>query len=139
MIVTCGEALIDMLPRKGADGAAVFQPFVGGSVFNVAVALGRLGVPAGFFGGLSTDFFGTMLRAALEKSRVDVSFANISDRPTTLAFVTLIAGQARYAFFDEHSAGRMLTSSRPAGISGGAPRAPFRLVQPRGGALRLGL
>ena len=111
MIVTCGEALIDMLPRKGADGAAVFQPFVGGSVFNVAVALGRLGVPAGFFGGLSTDFFGTMLRAALEKSRVDVSFANISDRPTTLAFVTLIDGQARYAFFDEHSAGRMLTNS----------------------------
>jgi fructokinase len=111
MIVTCGEALIDMLPRKGADGAAVFQPFVGGSVFNVAIALGRLGVSAGFFGGLSTDFFGMMLREALEKSRVDVSYANISDRPTTLAFVTLIAGQARYAFFDEHSAGRMLTDA----------------------------
>lgn len=111
MIVTCGEALIDMLPRKGADGADVFQPFVGGSVFNVAIALGRLDVPTGFFGGLSTDFFGTTLREALEKSHVDVSFANISDRPTTLAFVTLIEGQARYAFFDEHSAGRMLTDA----------------------------
>ena len=111
MIVTCGEALIDMLPRKGADGAAVFQPFAGGSVFNVAIGLGRLGVPTGFFGGLSTDFFGTTLREALEKSRVDVSFANLSDRPTTLAFVTLIDGQARYAFFDEHSAGRMLTDA----------------------------
>jgi fructokinase len=111
MIVTCGEALIDMLPRKGADGAAVFQPFAGGSVFNVAIGLGRLGVPTGFFGGLSTDFFGTTLREALEKSRVDVSFANLSDRPTTLAFVTLIEGQARYAFFDEHSAGRMLTDA----------------------------
>src|SRR5262249_3042202 len=109
MIVTCGEALIDMLPRKSAEGAAVFQPFAGGSVFNVAIALGRLGVPAGFFGGLSTDFFGTMLKEALEKSRVDVSFANVSDRPTTLAFVTLIEGHARYAFFDEHSAGRLLT------------------------------
>lgn len=111
MIVTCGEALIDMLPRNGADGAAVFQPFAGGSVFNVAIGLGRLGVPTGFFGGLSTDFFGTTLREALEKSRVDVSFANLSDRPTTLAFVTLIEGQARYAFFDEHSAGRMLTDA----------------------------
>jgi len=111
MIVTCGEALIDMLPREGADGAAVFQPFAGGSVFNVAIALGRLGVPTGFFGGLSTDFFGRTLRDALEKSRVDVSFANISDRPSTLAFVTLIEGQARYAFFDEHSAGRMLTDA----------------------------
>src|SRR5262245_23842920 len=111
MIVTCGEALIDMLPRKGADGAAVFQPFAGGSVFNVAIALGRLGVPAGFFGGLSSDFFGAMLKETLEKSRVDVSYANISDRPTTLAFVTLIDGHARYAFFDEHSAGRMLTDT----------------------------
>jgi fructokinase len=100
-----------MLPREGADGAAVFQPFVGGSVFNVAIALGRLGVPTGFFGGLSTDFFGATLREALEKSGVDVSFANISDRPTTLAFVTLVEGQARYAFFDEHSAGRMLTDA----------------------------
>jgi fructokinase len=111
MIVTCGEALIDMLPRKATDGAPVFQPFVGGSVFNVAIALGRLGVSAGFFGGLSTDFFGAMLREALEKSRVNVSYANVSDRPTTLAFVTLIEGQARYAFFDEHSAGRMLTDT----------------------------
>ena len=42
MIVVCGEALIDMLPRKGADSAAVFQPFVGGSPYNVAIALGRL-------------------------------------------------------------------------------------------------
>jgi fructokinase len=109
MFVTCGEALIDMLPRKSADGAQVFQPFVGGSIFNVAVALGRLGVPAGYFGGLSTDFFGTLLRDALDKSKVDVSLANVSDRPTTLAFVSLSAGKAEYAFFDEHSAGRMLT------------------------------
>lgn len=111
MIVTCGEALIDMLPRKGADGAAVFQPFVGGSIFNVAVALGRLGIDAGFLGGLSTDFFGSMLRDALAKSRVDTSLCDISDRPTTLAFVTLDDGHARYAFFDEHSAGRMLTEA----------------------------
>jgi fructokinase len=109
MIVVCGEALIDMLPRKGADGAAVFQPFVGGSPYNVAIALGRLEMATSFFGGLSTDFFGEMLRKALTASRVDVSFANVSDRPTTLAFVSLAEGQARYAFLDENSAGRMLT------------------------------
>jgi fructokinase len=111
MIVTCGEALIDMLPREALDGAAVFQPFVGGSIFNVAVALGRLGAEAAFFGGLSTDFFGDRLKAALAKSKVDTSFANVSDRPTTLAFVSLSDGKAQYAFFDEHSAGRMLTEA----------------------------
>ena len=109
MIVVCGEALIDMLPRKGADSAAVFQPFVGGSPYNVAIALGRLDVATSFFGGLSTDFFGEMLGKALAQSRVDVSFANVSDRPTTLAFVSLTDGHARYAFLDENSAGRMLT------------------------------
>ncbi len=66
MIVCCGEALIDFLPRKTADGADSFQPFVGGSVLNVAVALGRLGAPAGFFCGLSDDFFGAMIRDALQ-------------------------------------------------------------------------
>jgi fructokinase len=111
MIVTCGEALIDFLPRQSAAGDPVFQPFVGGSVFNVAVALGRLGAPAGFFSGLSTDFFGVQLRQALHDSGVDTSLCKISDRPTTLAFVSLTDGNARYAFFDEGSAGRMITEA----------------------------
>jgi len=50
-----------------------------------------------------------MLGKALAQSRVLVSFANVSDRPTTLAFVSLTDGHARYAFLDENSAGRMLT------------------------------
>ena len=111
MIISCGEALIDFLPRKGEDGAAVFQPFIGGSLFNVAVALGRLGVPAGFFSGLSTDFFGAMLLEALHDSGVDTQLCRIDGRPTTLAFVSLTDGQARYAFFDEGSAGRTLTEA----------------------------
>lgn len=111
MIVSCGEALIDFLPRKGAGGEAVFQPFVGGSLFNVAVALGRLGAPAGLFTGLSTDFFGAMLAEALKASNVDTGYAIVSDRPTTLAFVSLVDGHARYAFFDEGSASRMLTET----------------------------
>jgi fructokinase len=109
VIVSCGEALIDFLPRTDASGAAVFRPFPGGSPFNVAVAVGRLGSPAGFFGGLSTDFFGDMLRGALAASGVDLRLAHVSGRPTTLAFVRIENGDARYAFFDEGSAGRMLT------------------------------
>jgi fructokinase len=108
MIVCCGEALIDFLPRKGADGADVFQPFVGGSVLNVAVALGRLGAPAGFLSGLSSDFFGTMIRKALHDSKVDTALCLVSGRPTTLAFVRLNKGNAEYAFFDEGSAMRMM-------------------------------
>ena len=60
MILCCGEALIDCLPRKTADGAVAYQPFAGGSVYNTAIALGRLGAPVALFTGLSTDFFGQL-------------------------------------------------------------------------------
>ena len=74
MIVCCGEALIDFLPRKTADGAVAYQPFCGGSVYNTAIALGRLGVPTGLFTGLSTDFFGDMLRDGLNASKVSLAY-----------------------------------------------------------------
>lgn len=106
MILCCGEALIDMLPGPGA--APSFVPTPGGAVFNTAIALGRLGVQAGYFGGLSTDLFGTMLADALDASGVDFRASPRSDRPTTLAFVTLSDGSARYNFYDENTAGRML-------------------------------
>ncbi|EBA12496.1 carbohydrate kinase family protein [Roseobacter sp. CCS2] len=109
MILCCGEALIDMLPRETTAGENAFAPHAGGSVFNTAVALGRLGAPVQFFSGLSSDLFGDMLRAQLAASDVDSGPAAISDRPTTLAFVTLTDGHASYAFYDENTAGRMLS------------------------------
>ncbi|TIO84130.1 MAG: carbohydrate kinase [Mesorhizobium sp.] len=109
MILCCGEALIDMLPRTTTEGEAAFAPYVGGAVFNTAVALGRLGAPAGFFSGLSSDLFGGQLREALGASKVSSTYAHTSPRPTTLAFVRLTNGQATYTFYDENTAGRMLT------------------------------
>lgn len=111
MIVCCGEALIDMLPRQTAAGETAFVPYAGGALFNSAIALGRLGVTTGFFTGLSSDMFGDMLRDALDASKVDHSKCATSDRPTTLAFVKLVDGHASYAFFDENSAGRMIGQS----------------------------
>ncbi|MFZ5710693.1 MAG: carbohydrate kinase family protein [Pseudomonadota bacterium] len=111
MILSCGEALIDMLPRRSSAGEAAFAPYAGGAVFNTAIALGRLGVPSGFFSGLSTDLFGALLAETLAASKVDLSHAVRSGRPTTLAFVTLRDGHATYAFYDENTAGRMLSEA----------------------------
>ncbi|MDR3138075.1 MAG: PfkB family carbohydrate kinase, partial [Treponema sp.] len=58
MILCCGEALIDMVPFKNGGG---FLPCIGGSPYNTAIAIGRLGVPVRFLGRLSTDFFGESL------------------------------------------------------------------------------
>lgn len=111
MIVCCGEALIDMLPRTALSGEAAYAPYVGGAVFNTAIALGRLGVPVAFFSGLSRDVFGQQLASALTASRVDLGHTMFSDRPTTLAFVHLNDKQASYTFYDENSAGRMLVEA----------------------------
>lgn len=111
MILCCGEALIDMLPTSSPDGKTTFLPLPGGSVFNTSIALGRLGVPVGFFSGLSNDLFGTSIQAALRESNVNLSCAKISNRPTTLAFLELVDGQAEYFFYDENTAGRMLTEA----------------------------
>lgn len=110
MILCCGEALIDMLPVSGPTGAG-FAPHPGGAVFNTAVALGRLGARTGFFSGLSADFLGDLLRARLDEARVDTRLCVTAPRPCTLAFVRLVDGQATYAFYDEGTAGRMLTAA----------------------------
>jgi fructokinase len=112
VILSCGEALIDMLPRTSTAGEACFAPYAGGAVFNTAIALGRLGAPSAFFSGVSTDMLGEILADTLTASKVDTRFLARSDRPTTVAFVKLVNGQATYAFYDEGTAGRMLSTDQ---------------------------
>lgn len=121
MILACGEALIDMLPRTTPAGEAAFAPFAGGAVFNTAIAMGRLGAPAAFFSGLSTDMLGQILSDTLAAAQVDTGFCIRSGRPTTVGFIKLTDGHASYAFYDENTAGRMLAQSDlpalPAGLA----------------------
>ncbi len=111
MILCCGEALIDMLPRQSSLGEDAYAPYAGGAIFNTAIALGRLGVATGFFTGLSDDMMGDILRNTLRESGVDSSYCATLARPTTIAFVKLVNGQATYAFYDENTAGRMITEA----------------------------
>ncbi|KFI24964.1 carbohydrate kinase [Haematobacter missouriensis] len=102
-----GEALIDMVPRD-LLGRTAFLPLAGGAVFNTAIAARRLGAEVAFCCGLSSDMFGEQLAQALLRDGVDISSCPRSDRPSTLAFVSLTDGQARYSFFDENTAARMI-------------------------------
>jgi fructokinase len=114
MIVVCGEALIDFLPVKSADGRDAYRPAVGGSPFNTAVGLGRLGGDVGFCAALSTDFFGDLLAEALERSHVSLRYTVRAKRPSMLAFVSLGEGEPHYAFIDDASAGRLFDPERDA-------------------------
>jgi fructokinase len=111
MILCCGEALIDFLPRKTEAGEDCYQHVNGGSVYNTAIALGRLGAKVGLFAGVSRDFFGDQLIEGMIASKVDTKFCRRKDNHTTLAFVKLVNGHARYSFVDDTSAGRSLVKA----------------------------
>ena len=105
MILCAGESLIDMVPENGA-----FRPLAGGAVYNTAIALGRLGQDTGYLWPISRDPFGDVIMRPLAEAGVNIDLCPRTDRLTTLALVTLTNGEALYSFYDEGSAGRMMTS-----------------------------
>jgi fructokinase len=106
VIVSCGEALIDFVPARTPAGESAYVPRPGGSPFNVAVTVGRLGVPAGFLGSVSSDFFGSRLVDALHASSVDTRYVVRLNRPSILAFVNLESAEPQYTFYDSEAAPR---------------------------------
>ncbi|MDR3147802.1 MAG: carbohydrate kinase [Treponema sp.] len=107
MIICLGEALIDMVRREIPGGGEAFLPLPGGSPYNTAVAIGRLGVPVKFLGRCSRDFFGELLIRRLRENGVGDDLIVRTDQNSTLAFVKLEAGkEPRYAFYTEGTADR---------------------------------
>ena len=85
MYLVCGEALFDFFSQADSSGHANkigFQAIAGGSPFNVAVGLRRLGVSAGFFAGISDDYLGKRLTTVLAEEGVDMQFL-VHHRPDT--------------------------------------------------------
>ena len=86
--LVCGEALFDFFSEDDASGLASkvnFKAIAGGSPFNVAVGLCRLGVDAALFAGLSTDHLGRRLQQVLQDEGVRADFLVNFAAPTTLA------------------------------------------------------
>jgi fructokinase len=115
MLLSCGDALIDFVPVTSVDGRDAIVPAAGGSCLNIAIGMARLGAPAGFVGGISTDLFGRMIADHATASSVDLRYATRSEHQTTLAFVRTVAGEPQYAFYDEGTATRNWTY-RPGSI-----------------------
>lgn len=90
-------------------GLRALLPRLGGGPYNVALAAGRLGVPAAFLSRVSTDRFGEAMVERLHASDVDTSLLQRGDEPTTLAVVALDAkGAAHYTFYVEGTADRLV-------------------------------
>jgi len=112
MYLVCGEALFDFFaqsPESMATGQVDFRAIAGGSPFNVAVGLRRLGVDTALFAGLSTDYLGRRLKQVLVNEGVSTEYLHDLDAPTTLAMVALDAsGSPAYSFRGEGCADRQL-------------------------------
>jgi fructokinase len=114
MLLSCGDALIDFLPSKTADGREAMAPAVGGSCLNIAVGCARLDVPTGFVGGIANDTFGKMIADHAANSAVDLRYATRSDHQATLAFARVTGTETQYAFYDADTASRNWVYQRDA-------------------------
>lgn len=94
-VVVAGEALVDLAPHDG-----LLAPLPGGSPYNVAIGLARLGTSTRYLGRLSRDGFGDLLITRLRDEDVGLDLIADTDEPTTLAVVHLDAeGRASYGFY----------------------------------------
>jgi fructokinase len=99
MILISGEALIDLIPDPDKDFR--YDAVLGGSPYNVAIGLARLGAPTAFISRISNDANGEMLAAALERAGANLALVARDSRPSTLAFVMRGTAQtgSRYSFY----------------------------------------
>jgi fructokinase len=105
-----GEILIDFIPIDEQGETVGFRMHPGGSPFNVAVGLARLGQHTAFVSRLARDFFGRYLHAHLESQGIATSLLCYDEQAqSTLAFVALEDGEPVYSFYDQGAADTLLT------------------------------
>ena len=109
MFIVCGEALFDLFATGRSATGLGFDGRIGGSPFNVALGLARLGQTVGFCGGIGTGFAGERLMQALADEGIDTAAVARVDAPTTLSLIGLdAAGVPSYAFYGQGGADRQL-------------------------------
>jgi fructokinase len=106
-IATAGEALIDLIGRS--DG--LFDPCLGGSVFNFTRAMARQSIGTLYLNPLSADRFGRQLAQALVADGVQLAHPVPVLQATSLAVVGLNdSGHPDYAFYRQGVADRAVSA-----------------------------
>ncbi len=104
MFAAIGEILVDFTPVVESGKTVGFRMNPGGSPFNVAVGLARMGAVVEFVGKVSTDFFGRFLVKTIEREGIGLRLLSRSSAPSTLAFVALNDGEPEYSFYGDGAA-----------------------------------
>lgn len=109
MYVVGGESLIDLVAQPiGPDKVMRMEAYAGGSPYNCAIALAKLGNKSGYLCPISKDGFGDVLLQPLLDAGAEPLIKERVAEPSSLAVVTLNGrGQAQYEFY--RSADRAFT------------------------------
>ena len=139
MIVVCGEALIDLFVGRPEAGGIATQAVAGGSPFNVALGLARLGIPSSFLSTLSQDAFGDFLLMRLQEAGVETGFVRRVPESTTLSVVAPAAGGHPHYTFHSQGADRALAAADlpdlPASVAAIAAGSYALAVEPSASAI----
>jgi fructokinase len=96
-VTVIGEALIDLVPGHEPRS---FRALPGGSPYNVAIGLGRLGHDTTLMARLADNAFGRLLRERAVAEGIRLDAAPHASEPTTLAVVSLDdEGRPSYDFY----------------------------------------
>ena len=118
-VTVIGEAIVDLVP---GDQPWTFHAVPGGSPYNVAIGVARLGHRATLMARLADNAFGRLLREHAQAEGVDLHAAPQAAEPATLAVVSLDASaRASYDFYLDGTADWQWTaeetSRAPEGIA----------------------
>lgn len=117
VVTVIGEALIDMVPGERPGD---FRALPGGSPFNVAIGLARLGLNTSLMARLADNAFGRLLRGHAEAEGIDLACAPRASEPTSLAIVSLNEhAQAHYDFYLDGTADWQWTAAEAADLPPG--------------------
>lgn len=94
-IISLGESVVDVLPAHGG----LWRPVPGGSSYNFALALGRLGAACAFAGRLSLDARGERMASILRAANVDLDLCDRDERPSPLSLVTVGVGGPTFEIY----------------------------------------
>jgi fructokinase len=96
VVTVIGEALVDLVPNGAAGG---YSENPGGSPFNVAVGLARLGNRTSLMARFADDRYGRLLRSAAAAEGIDLRTAVRASESATVATALVdAAGQVTYEF-----------------------------------------
>lgn len=99
-VLCIGEALFDLTESTAAGWPGpAYLPHAGGSSFNVAVGVARLGVGATFAGSFADDLLGERLRGFLRDEAVSIIAPPPAPALTAVSIMSLDNAEPRYSFY----------------------------------------